>query len=536
MVTVSANYNTIWSGEHWAETKIVVGATTYQAEIMSLNRTQTLFADYYDIGKASMNMVSFVLHGVTAAALPTKTRIEVWTRLTDGANTPAYTNWLPMGVYYTTKPDEDTVGEYLSVTAYDEMWKTGVIPFEQGATFTAWDNPTLRQVAVHLTSGTTVADVIDTNFAGISLALEDATQVTDQIVMPSIPFNYSVREILCDIAKACCGNWIVVFSDDGNGNQVAKLRLVKMADIVSSASKQTIGDDTQFFVKGDDIPSTTEVKVFYGYDESGVPLYAGAMAMLNNGRLYETELKTITSGVEASAVALNILTGLTTSLPPYTANAAVLNPALELGDKVTVGGITSVLGAISTTFSVAMWADIHSPGLEPQDEFPELSSTAQAERRQEINNAVNKAQITINSDSITAEVERATAAEEDLNTNIRSTLTQTADSIRAEITEVQTDLDGHAQEQAKYIQYGVDGLELGADGSQAKAKLTNTKLSFTSPEGDEKAYIGEDSTDNVYKFFVVNGHIVNQLELGEKWMLIASGSENDYRLTFKARG
>lgn len=77
---------------------------------------------------------------------------------------------------------------------------------------------------------------------------------------------------------------------------------------------------------------------------------------------------------------------------------------------------------------------------------------------------------------------------------------------------------------------------MGAEGSQAKAILTNTKLSFTSPEGDEKAYIGEDEVDGIYKFFVVNGHIVNQLELGEHWLLIASGSENDYRLTIKSRG
>jgi len=763
MLPKSVNYNTIWNDPaHYAETKLVVGADTYdESVIMSCTRTQTLFADYFNIGNTVMNQIQFSLTGVTASQLPRLSRVELWTRLWVGDGSDS-TDWLPMGVYYTGKPDYDTEAQLLTVTAYDEMYKTGVVPFESGSTVTAWDYPTLRQVAEHIVEGTvgegwvhtwqssqnpivqgsinslgedttdtspnypkrvrtsgyisvqpsteykcnsnlmvgiyeydadqvyignngwqstpytfttgattyfirvalktvdddditpadvtsfeviTWGDVIDSNFAGIGLELEDATQVLDTITMPSIPYNYTVREILSDIAVACCGNWTTAFQDD-SGTQKAVLRLVKNADW-TSPTLIDLGRNVTAFEKGDDIAPVTDVYVYYGYDSNGVSLYGHAQATPNDGREFECEVKTITDGTQANLIASEILTGLGgTFYHPYTATGAELDPATEIGDTVTVNSVTSIVGTLVCDFNRGMWADISAEGLEPVDDFDYLSGSARQADRTERSAEVNSARIAVNADAITAEVERATGAEDDLNTNLRSTITQTAKDVTITLQNyAQDQVNNHAVEQQTYIRYSADGLELGEAGTNAKAILTNEALKFYDPSDDVKAYIGLDelynpqvnpinqggissaganynatnrlrtngyiavnpstqyrisflfdgavfvrayssntsasylqndgsgesplvfttsantnyirlhfvpssgndvtpadltelsitATSGDYKFFVINGHIVRQLELGDHWLLVASGSDNDNRLTFKWR-
>lgn len=645
MLPKSANYTTIWNDpSHYAETKLVVGGTTYgENVIMGLDRTQTLFADYYNIGNTVMGQIQFSLTGVTAAQLPRMSRVEVWTRLWAGDGSDS-TDWLPMGVYYTGKPEYDTEAQLLSVNAYDEMYKTGVVPFEGGASVTAWDNPTLREVAQHIIEGTTVADVIDSNFAGIGLELEDSTQILNTITMPSIPYNFTVREILADIAVACCGNWTMVFQED-NGSQKAVFRLVKNVDWAAPTTLD-LGRNVTSFEKGDDITPVTNVYVYYGYDSNGASVYGHAEATPNDGREYEVSVQTITDGTQANLMATQILAGLGgTFYHPYSATGAELDPATELGDTVTINSITSIIGAISCSFNQGMWADISAEGLEPVDDFDYLSGSARQADRIERSAEINSAKISVNADAINAEVTRATTAESDMNESLRSTITQTANDVTVTLQSyAQDQVNAHAVEQQQYIRYSASGLELGEAGTNAKAILTNEALKFYDPSDDVKAYIGLDnlysfsknpleqgdldsstggeyastsrvrakgyiavspstnyeikfdidqvyilqygssqnylniksgwqssgytfttdastqyiriafrytdnrtvypsnvseielvSTSSDYKFFVINGHIVRQLELGDHWLLVASGSDNDNRLTFKWR-
>ena len=647
MLPKSQNYNTIWNDpSHYAETKLVVGSTTYgENVIMGLDRTQTLFADYYNIGNTVMGQIEFTLYGVTAAQLPRMSRVEVWTRLWAGDGSDS-TDWLPMGVYYTGKPEYDTEAQLLSVNAYDEMYKTGVVPFEGGVSVTAWDNPTLRAVAKHIIEGTTVADVIDSNFAGIGLELEDPTQILDTITMPSIPYNFTVREILADIAVACCGNWTMVFQDD-SGSQKAVLRLVKNADW-TSPTLLNLGRDVTSFEKGDDITPVTDVYVYYGYDSNGASVYGHAEATPNDGREYEVSVQTITDGTQANLMAAEILAGLgSTFYHPYSATGAELDPATELGDTLTINSITSIVGAVSCSFNQGMWADISAEGLEPVDDFDYLSGSARQADRIERSAEVNSAKIEVNAREIVAQVEAINETIEGVQEDYNTKITQTASDITVSLQHyAQDQVNNHAVEQQQYIRYSADGLELGASGTNAKALLDNTSLKFYDPSNDVKARIGVDElfnpqanalvqghisssgtdvystirvttggyiqvspstqyriTSNIpycyviefnssassglvkmgdilgipgtftttattnyirvtlrnadggtnitpsdvtelsiqatsgdYKFFVINGHIVNQLELGNNWLLVASSSDNDNRLTFKWRG
>ena len=77
---------------------------------------------------------------------------------------------------------------------------------------------------------------------------------------------------------------------------------------------------------------------------------------------------------------------------------------------------------------------------------------------------------------------------------------------------------------------------MGVEGSQTKAKLTEVKLEFIDATGDTKAYIGLDPIDNVYKLFIIKGHIDNELEHGDHWSVVTSGEQNQHRFTLRWRG
>lgn len=100
-----------------------------------------------------------------------------------------------------------------------------------------------------------------------------------------------------------------------------------------------------------------------------------------------------------------------------------------------------------------------------------------------------------------------------------SALSQTVDGVRIDlqtsIDGVQDNLNDHATVQRQFIQYGADGLTLGKENSSTKTRLTNERLEFIDGTGDIKGYIGYDPIEQTYKFYIINGHIVNNLELGD---------------------
>lgn len=62
---------------------------------------------------------------------------------------------------------------------------------------------------------------------------------------------------------------------------------------------------------------------------------------------------------------------------PASASDALMDPAAELGDAVTVGAVYTVLASVSTTFDSLMTADISAPGQEEIDsEYPYISKQA----------------------------------------------------------------------------------------------------------------------------------------------------------------
>ena len=73
----------------------------------------------------------------------------------------------------------------------------------------------------------------------------------------------------------------------------------------------------------------------------------------------------ITCPYGTQAMANNLLSSLGGyAYQPATASDALIDPAAELGDAVTVGGVYTVLAQMDTTFDSLMTADIGAPGQE----------------------------------------------------------------------------------------------------------------------------------------------------------------------------
>lgn len=73
---------------------------------------------------------------------------------------------------------------------------------------------------------------------------------------------------------------------------------------------------------------------------------------------------------------------------PVQATDAVMDPAAELGDAITVGGVYSVLASADTTFDALMTADVGAPGQEEiESEYPYQSKQTSSIQRQIAKNA-----------------------------------------------------------------------------------------------------------------------------------------------------
>lgn len=134
-------------------------------------------------------------------------------------------------------------------------------------------------------------------------------------------------------------------------------------------------------------------------------------------------------GTQAQANA--ILSDLQTAgfqYQPYKATGALLNPAAEIGDGITIHDTYSGIYKVNRDYSHLTSSDLEAPEDEEIDhEFPYEPKQDRIYNR-EI--AETKSQITITASQIQSEVSRATAAEGTLSSRI----TQTNNSITAEVT------------------------------------------------------------------------------------------------------
>lgn len=144
------------------------------------------------------------------------------------------------------------------------------------------------------------------------------------------------------------------------------------ADKLQPYSKVTVTDGTNSYTSGDNTGRELTVNVPLLPSIKGDTLAANILAAVKNYR-YQ----------------------------PYEAADALLDPAAELGDGVTVGGIYGGIHAKTTTFSRLFRATVSAPAEEEIDnEYPYLSAQERDSVRQKKQTAQNTADIATNTSDI----------------------------------------------------------------------------------------------------------------------------------------
>ena len=155
------------------------------------------------------------------------------------------------------------------------------------------------------------------------------------------------------------------------GNRASSL---KESDKLQPYTKVTVTDGTNSYTSGDDTGRELTVNVPLLPTTKGDTLAANILAAVKNYR-YQ----------------------------PYEAADALLDPAAELGDGVTVGGIYGGIHAKTTTFSRLFRATVSAPAEEEIDnEYPYLSAQERDAVRQKKQTAQNTADIAGNTADIGA--------------------------------------------------------------------------------------------------------------------------------------
>lgn len=193
MQTVSALYQQIMSGEHYAERKINIAGTDYGEDtIVSLTTTGGLFADgTLSVGSAVSREINLSLWNISTT-IPKMAKLIPYYRLSNGTQT---SEWIQKGVYYIDTRSVDS--GLLTIHGYDDMLKAEQI----------WTPDQSLEFPMPMTQAANIiADIM-----GVEI---DARTVLNSAYTIDYPANdYTLRDVLRYIAAAHGGNWIM--SDAG---------------------------------------------------------------------------------------------------------------------------------------------------------------------------------------------------------------------------------------------------------------------------------------------------------------------------------
>ena len=153
-----------------------------------------------------------------------------------------------------------------------------------------------------------------------------------------------------------------------------------------------------------------------------------------NGRVLEADLPWATQ-----QIADNVLASIVGfQYQPFSAQNALLNPAAELGDGVSVGGVYSVLAACDTNFNAMCASSISAPSDEEiEHEYHYTSPEKRLERR------VSKmaAELRVTAEGITARVENAEGMASEAQQTAEG-FSQRITDAEGNITEIKISLEG----------------------------------------------------------------------------------------------
>ena len=534
MISVSTTYDNLIANGGQYEWQIVNGANTYdKTNIMNGTITQTQFQEF-SVGNVVAAELDLNLWNTPSG--DTSSPLSVQFRATDGSSNSA---WYTKGVFFIDTVETSPYSEVTHITAFDAMLKTEVVYMRTG-TWTATNSyAVLTQIAGDI--GVNIDANTNTLISGNPIAMTAA---------PTLGENGTTdREMLQYIGAMYGGNFVI--------SSAGELRLVELS--ASPTNTANVGDAVVSF-DANPVETVLRIRVwlddntYYAFPElplqthipEDITTHTPEDITIRVTEQYLNEWEAIGGKCFDIDLPLYATYDIAEELynkfynvafQPYTADGAYVDPKYEIGDGITIKDVTSIIANQTLHIDALAPSDLEIRGEEIVNSYYPYVAPIQREVSRLADQS--RASLEVLNDRIIAEVNARTATDNSLQqsvdnnqaaiTEVRSTLTQTAEQISATIVQQFARAEGYTDEEIAslqsqlevYIRYYISGgtgvLELGDSNNRYKAKLTNQKFSFY--DGDtEVAYISNN------KLFISNGQITDNLQIGKyQWLTDSTG-------------
>lgn len=468
MINVSQTYEDIIAAGGRYDWQILnTDGNTVTATVGSTLTSGTLKMTLYEtcsIGNVMSRQLDFT-YIKTAETLDPDVPLKLQFRATGDSGSSA---WYDKGVYWIDRLESSPYTNYVKVTAYDSLFKGNVTYIKVGTWTPRTDFAILQSIAADI--GVTIESATDTLFSNAP------TNITET---PSIGTNGTTKiQMLSYIAAMRGGNFII---NDDNELQFIKL----FAEQESGADYIDLGDAVKDFdaSAGEEITGVAvyaNTNMYYRYPDLGDNAWVAL-----GGRKLEPDCF-IGASAELAEDLYNEFGGKT--YYPYTAPTAWLDPKWQLGDKITIKDVTSVICNQEMNLSALASSRLEAKSL---DVILAGSPSLTAVEREIAQNEQNIASIQIGVDNITSTVSQMTE-EGGVIYNLQTQVTQNAEGIEA----VTQRIDG----QESYLRW---------DGSTATLSIGET----TSPTEAQVSPQGFAVVQNGEEILSAEGHVVTAKHL-----------------------
>ena len=309
---------------HVKEVRLNVAGTDYlEDQLVELSTTAPLFSDgTLSVGGAVAKEIDVSLF--VQGTVPRMAKLTPFVRLRLNEQV---SEWIQKGVFYIDTRQTDESSGVTAFHGFDDMLKAEVIwEPDQNLTF-----PMSMRAAVLLIAQT------------MGVEVDNPEDISDQYQVDYPANEWTLRDVLRFCAGACGGNFVMT--------DLGKLRLVRL-NLAAGAAFDVGQDAAAIFAYPTFQPIS---KIHLLVDEENE--YAAGD---DSGKALE-----ITCPYGSQAMADNLLAQLQGyTYQPMTAQDALLDPAAEIGDHVTVDEVSTILAQIDTLFDMHCAADIAAPGEE----------------------------------------------------------------------------------------------------------------------------------------------------------------------------
>lgn len=262
-----------------------------------------------------------------------------------------------LGVYYIDERSSES--GIMTLVGYDSMLKSG---FTYGGSEEAEEWPRSMESVAEEISGR----------MGVEMDAD-----LDNSLMMEYPDGYTGREILCGIAAAHGGNWIITNTG-----------VLKLVPLEMSSNVVRIGSNALSLKTYTQQPPVSEVVVTI---DDGTSVSKGS----NDGSGYTLNVDCpFVTKETAETIAENLFNQLEGFVYyGMSAEAAKVPPSVNLGDTIEVGGHTCMLADQIITFSPGFYSDVSAPGENEVDHeyaYQGPSTTRMNRQQREIEEVPNR--------------------------------------------------------------------------------------------------------------------------------------------------